>query len=300
MRAINIITLSCLAMLSLLLSGCACVDPLEPLNRKIFVFNMALDKAIFRPVATAYDRVVPAPVACSIGNFFDNIDDVTNIANNVLQFKFYDAWSDAWRVGFNTTFGLLGLFDVASRAGLPKHHQDFGLTLARYGFVNSTYLMVPFFGPSTIRDTAGWFVDWNYLSVWPYIHPKEARYGLYGLRLVHKRACLLPADKLIDDALDPYVFVRDAYLQKRDADIRCICPPDPNPPETHESVDKDDTFIPDGETNKDSADPFVSDEGGEDTSSKKSSVGSETNPKAQTETKKQATSSPSADPFVEP
>lgn len=210
----------------LLLTGCKTVDPLEPLNRKIFCFNMALDRALFRPIARAYDKVMPPTLACGIGNFFDNIDDITNIPNEILQFKFYDAWSDVWRVGFNSTIGLFGLIDVATCAGLPKHHQDFGLTLARYGFVCSTYLMVPFFGPSTIRDSIGWFVDWNYLSVWPYIEPKSLRYGLYGLRLVHKRALLLPADQLIDDAIDPYLFVRDAYLQKRECEIKAICPPD--------------------------------------------------------------------------
>ncbi len=258
------------SFLSLLftLSACKTVDPLEPLNRKIFCFNMALDRAIFRPVAKAYDKIVPAPLVCGIGNFFDNIDDITNIANEILQFKFCDAWSDVWRVGFNSTVGLFGLFDVATCAGLPKHHQDFGLTLARYGFVCSTYLMVPFFGPTTIRDSIGWFVDWNYLSIWPYIEPKSLRYGLYGLRLVHKRAMLLPADKLIDEAVDPYIFVRDAYLQKRECDIKAICPctgsnaPEAaTPAETNAKAsptakDDDDTFVPgdDNETNSKGAD----------------------------------------------
>ncbi len=240
-------------LFSLTLFGCACIDPLEPLNRKIFTFNIAVDRAIFRPVARAYEKVVPAPVCCGIGNFFDNLDDLTNIANNVLQFKLLDAWSDLWRFGLNTTFGLLGLFDVATCAGLPKHHQDFGLTLARYGFVNSSYLMIPIFGPSTLRDTIGWAVDWRYLSVWGYIEPKTLRYSLYGLRLIHKRACLLPADKLIDDALDPYIFVRDAYLQKRDCDIRSICPCNdavPNDPKSQSpasSKDNEDTFVPESQ-----------------------------------------------------
>jgi phospholipid-binding lipoprotein MlaA len=246
--------------LTAFLAGCACVDPLEPLNRQIFAFNMVLDRTLFRPIARAYDKAVPPVIACHIGNFFDNIDDVTNVANNLLQFKLLDAWSDAWRVAFNTTFGFLGFFDVATCAGLPKHHQDFGLTLARYGFVNSTYLMVPFFGPSTIRDTIGWAVDWRYLSVWPYIEPTYLRYGLYGLRLVHKRAALLPADQLIDDALDPYVFVRDAYLQKRECDIKSICPPCETP-DKNSPQDNDDTFVSETSDGKsDSNDPFISDE----------------------------------------
>lgn len=261
--------------LILLLTGCACVDPLEPLNRKIFAFNMALDRGVFRPVAKAYDKALPPFVICRIGNFFDNIDDISNIANNALQFKLLDAWSDCWRFAFNTTFGFFGFFDVASCAGLPKHHQDFGLTLARYGFVNSTYLMVPFFGPTTLRDTIGWAVDWRYLSIWPYIEPTSLRYGLYGLRLVHKRACLLAADPLIDDAIDPYIFVRDAYLQKRECDIKSICPPCEEPAkevegktddtfiaENDDKVDPNDTFIPDASdsnANKKDADTFVPD-----------------------------------------
>lgn len=240
-----------------LLPGCACIDPLEPLNRKIFTFNMALDHAIVRPIAKAYDTLPPG-LTCHIGNFFDNIDDITNIANNALQFKLLDAWSDCWRFAFNTTFGILGLFDVATCVGLPKHHQDFGLTLARYGFVNSTYLMIPFFGPSTIRDTIGWTVDWRYLSVWPYIEPPALRYGLYGLRLIHKRACLLPADKLIDDAIDPYLFVRDAYLQKRDCEIKSICPPCEDGAEDG-TAKNGDTFVA-GDGN--SSDTFVAENSG--------------------------------------
>lgn len=261
---------------TLALTGCACTDPFEPVNRKIFTFNMVLDHAIFRPAARAYEKIVPPPVVCCIGHFFDNLDDLTNIANNTLQCKFYDAWSDCWRFGFNTTLGLFGFFDVATCFGLPKHHQDFGLTLARYGFVCSPYLMIPFFGPSTIRDSVGWAVDWRYLSVWGYLEPDSLRYSLYGLRLIHKRAELLPADKLIDEALDPYLFVRDAYLQKRENDIKCICPQATTTTTTQKVESKasktntdGDTFVPDEnetppkgiqkKTAVDSADPFVAD-----------------------------------------
>ncbi len=245
--------------LLLFLAGCECIDPLEPLNRQFFAFNMVLDRSLLRPVAKVYDKVVPPYVACRVGNFFDNIDDLTNIANNALQFKLLDAWSDCWRFAFNTTFGLLGLYDVATCAGLPKHHQDFGLTLARYGFVNSMYLMVPFFGPSTLRDTIGWTVDWRYLSPWPYIRPNSLRYGLYGLRLVHKRAGLLAADPLIDDAMDPYLFVRDAYLQRRECEIKSICPPpcEDSPEKAKDDPKKagDDTFVAEDDAKGGNADP---------------------------------------------
>lgn len=233
-------------------------DPLEPLNREIFKFNLVVDKVILRPVAKVYDCVIPGPVAHRIGDFFDNLDDLTNIANNTLQLKFYDAWSDVWRVAFNTTFGVLGLFDVATCAGLPKHHQDFGLTLAYWGVTRSAYLMIPFVGPTTIRDGIGWLIDWNYFSIWPFIESDTLRYSLYGVRLVHKRACLLPADKLIDDALDPYVFVRDAYIQRREGEINNLYKKDCNKAtsDVSKNSDKDDTFVPENEGG-DKDDPFV-------------------------------------------
>jgi phospholipid-binding lipoprotein MlaA len=213
-------------------------DPFEPVNRKIFSFNMVVDRAVFRPVAKAYDTVVPPPVAHGVYNFFDNLDDLTNIANNTLQVKFYDAWSDCWRFFFNSTFGIFGFFDVATQMGLPKHHQDFGLTLAYWGMTEAPYIMVPFFGPSTLRDAIGWSVDWEYLSIWGYIRPNSLRYSLYAVRLIQKRAALLPADKLIDQSLDPYVFVRNGYLQKRNAEIKNVrcCK------NTHE-----DSFLPDSD-----------------------------------------------------
>jgi phospholipid-binding lipoprotein MlaA len=189
----------------------------------------------------------------------------------------------------------LGLFDVATCAGLPKHHQDFGLTLARYGFVNSTYLMLPFFGPSTIRDSIGWTVDWRYLSPWPCFEPGSFRYSLYGVRLVHKRAALLPADKLIDDAIDPYLFVRDAYLQKRESDIKSICPPcdTPETDSTQKGVDGDDTFVAESDTAekqsaKDPNDTFVAET---DTPSSKGVT---------TDKGKKQAPSVSGDPFVAP
>lgn len=295
MNRIRIVTRSFILFALLALVGCACVDPLEPVNRKIFCFNMALDRGLFRPIAKAYDKVVPAPIACGIGNFFDNIDDVTNVANNILQLKFLDAWSDVWRIAFNTTLGIGGLFDVATCAGLPKHHQDFGLTLARYGYAHSIYLMIPFFGPSTVRDTIGWTVDWRYLSVWPYIEPKELRYGLYGLRLIHKRALLLCADKLIDEAIDPYVFVRDAYLQKRDSEVKCVWPYEcdngsvKTASKEDATKDKDDTFVEDDndKTSADKDDPFVDEDGNNDS-------------KKETNTKPSSPKSSSDDPFVDP
>lgn len=272
-------------------------DPLEGLNREIFKFNLIVDKVIFRPIATVYDTVVPGPVAHGIGNFFDNLDDLTNIANNTLQLKFYDAWSDVWRFAFNTTFGLLGLFDVATCAGLPKHHQDFGLTMAYWGMTSSAYIMVPFFGPTTIRDGLSWIIDWRYLSIWGYIESDTLRYSLYGLRLVHKRACLLPADKLIDDALDPYVFVRDAYIQRREGEINSLykgkcCQ---KTSATSTTNDDGDTFVADDD--QDSADTFVADDDKDDADTFVADDPKEDKHKSAT---KQAGHSDPSDPFVAP
>lgn len=254
-----------LLLLSTLTGCCSCLDPLEPLNRKIFAFDMAIDKGLYRPLARAYDTCVPTVIVCRIENFFNNLDDITNIANNTLQCKFLDAWSDCWRFAFNTTFGFFGFFDVATCAGLPKHHQDFGLTLARYGFVKSAYVVIPFLGPSTIRDTVGWMVDYQYLSLW--LEPESFRYGVYGVRFLHKRAGLLPTDKLVDDAIDPYIFVRDAYLQKRACDIKSICPPCDSAENTQDKPADDDTFVADSaqETTSDPNDTFVADSAQETT-----------------------------------
>lgn len=208
------------------LNGCASnkpyhdpQDPYERYNRAVFKFNIAVDKKVYRPVARAYIKVVPAPINRRVTNFFSNIGDITHVGNDVLQGNLGLALSDTWRVIFNTTLGVGGLFDVATHLGLPKHTQDFGLTLAKWGYRNSAYFLVPFLGPGTVRDQFSSLIDYQYISVYPYIDPTTTRYGLYTLYLVDQRAALLPADNLIDSAFDPYVFVRNAYLQRRDYQI---------------------------------------------------------------------------------
>jgi phospholipid-binding lipoprotein MlaA len=197
-------------------------DPLEPINRQIFKFDMAMDKAVLRPLAVVYDKVIPAPIDRSITNFLNNIDDITTTANDLLQANIPLALADASRFTINTTIGILGLFDPATRIGLVRHRQDFGLTLARWGYTDSMYFVIPFFGPSTIRDTIGMPVDYYGLSIYPYINNLYARYGLLGVYYVNHRAAWLSADKLIDDAFDPYVFVRSAYLQRRQHQIEVL------------------------------------------------------------------------------
>ncbi len=194
-------------------------DPFEPFNRSMFKFNMLIDNTIMRPVAKGYEFITPAPVNKSISNVFSNLSDVTSAANSLLQLKISDFMFTSWRVFFNTTVGLGGIFDISSYIGIPKNKQDFGLTLARWGWRQQPYLMIPFLGPSTPRDAIGWGVDTWWLSPWTYIEPRPLRYGLYALDVIDTRADLLPADKLIDEAFDPYVFVRDAYFQQRENKI---------------------------------------------------------------------------------
>lgn len=181
----------------------------------MFSFNDGLDKAIIKPVAQGYDYVLPQPVQTGVGNFFGNIADVFIAVNNLLQGKPADAASDAGRFLLNTTVGILGVFDVATPAGLEKHDEDFGQTFGRWGVGEGAYVVWPFIGSRTVRDTAGYVVD---VAVDPVrnVDHVPTRNSLAVLRLVDTRASLLPAEKVIDDAaLDKYTYMRDAYLQRR-------------------------------------------------------------------------------------
>ena len=201
-------------------SGCATgpernpADPLEPMNRATWRFNDALDRAIAKPVARGYNKIVPKPVRTGVGNFFSNLGDVTVMLNNFAQLRVQDGLSDLMRIAVNTSFGLLGVLDVATPAGLPKHDQDFGLTLGHYGVASGPYLVLPLFGPSTFRDAAGFGID-QYGSPATYAEPR-VRNTLWGINFVSTRARYLDATNLLEQAaLDEYLFVRDAYLAQR-------------------------------------------------------------------------------------
>lgn len=190
-------------------------DPLEPYNRAVYRFNTDFDKAFVQPVAKAYKAVTPEPVDRGVTNFFDNVDDITSFVNNTLQFKMSRAGSDLGRVFVNTTVGVLGFVDVASNMGLPSYKEDFGQTLGYWGLEPGAYFMLPLLGPSSIRDTFGFAGD---VVVDPFFSLKknEVYWGAVVLRVVDRRADLLAAGEILDDAaLDPYVFLRDAYLQRR-------------------------------------------------------------------------------------
>jgi phospholipid-binding lipoprotein MlaA len=202
-----------------LLGGCATTgnprDPLEPLNRAVYTFNDGFDTLLVRPAAEFYRFIVPEFARTGVSNFFSNINDVIVTVNSLLQGKLLQAASDAARLLVNTTLGVLGLFDVATQMGLEKHNEDFGQTLGYWGIGDGPYLVLPFLGPSNLRDTVGWVGDWQ---VWPitYVDHDQTRYLLIGTRFVTARADLLEASRILETAaLDPYEFVRDAYLQRR-------------------------------------------------------------------------------------
>ncbi|STX52252.1 lipoprotein VacJ-like protein [Legionella busanensis] len=206
---------------SLFLSSCIHTgtnpdDPYEPLNRKVHNFNMAFDATMLKPPAKLYTAVVPAPVRASVNNFYNNINMIPTVANDLLQADFNYALKDTWRFFINSTFGIGGLFDVANDFGLPSHSNDLGLTLAKWGHKKSAYLVIPFLGPSTIRDGAGMLGDYfltpySYISFDNYI----ILYSLLGLRYIDLRAQYLDKERVLEEALDKYTFLRDAYLQNR-------------------------------------------------------------------------------------
>ena len=209
----------CGAISAMLLGGCATTgdprDPLEPLNRGIYQFNDGVDRILFKPAAEIYRAVLPQIVRTGVNNFFSNINDVIVALNNLLQGKLALAASDLSRILVNSTIGLLGLYDTATDLGLEKNYEDFGQTLGYWGIGNGAYLVLPFIGPSSLRDTVGWVGD---IYSWPptYLKSTGKRNTLIAVRFISVRADLLEASRILETAaLDPYEFVRDAYLQRR-------------------------------------------------------------------------------------
>ncbi|MDX1836468.1 VacJ family lipoprotein [Legionella taurinensis] len=206
---------------ALLLSGCFHKgpnpdDPYESLNRKIYRFNNAFDATILKPPARLYKAVLPDPVRASINNAYNNINMIPTVANDVLQWEWRYAIKDTWRFVVNSTFGIGGLFDVADkRFGLPPHSNDLGLTFAKWGDKKSPFIMIPLMGPSTIRDGMGMLFEYTVITPYPYIGNDAVIYGLIGLRYVDLRSQLFETERLMSEALDPYAFLRDAYLQHR-------------------------------------------------------------------------------------
>jgi phospholipid-binding lipoprotein MlaA len=218
-----------LAFLVITLTGCASTnaknpaDPLESLNRGIYQFNDGLDRAIAKPVAKGYGAIMPAFGKTMVNNFFSNLDDWLVTMNDLLQFKFIQAGSDGARVVINSTIGIFGFFDVA--VGLEKHNEDFGQTLGYWGLGDGPYLMLPFFGPSSLRDGVGLLVD-SQPSVLRRIDHIPTRNQLYVAKAVSRREQLLDQEAVLNEAaVDRYEFIRDAYLLRRKSQVY-----DGNPP----------------------------------------------------------------------
>jgi phospholipid-binding lipoprotein MlaA len=202
-----------------LVAGCAAtpsrVDPLEPMNRAFYEVHDAVDTAVMRPAIQFYIDVVPQPIRQSVSNFFDNIDDLISAMNDLLQGDFDRLGNDLGRVTLNTGFGIAGLFDLASMVGIERGNQDFGLTFGKWGFDQGPYLFVPLFGPTTVRDGAGWIAR-LYVGPTGYITDVAVRNTIYAVGAVDLRAQYTEATKLVDTAaLDRYLFIRNAYLQRR-------------------------------------------------------------------------------------
>ena len=220
---INSVYLLLLGLTLALLGGCASVpgpaderDPFESYNRAMYSFNDSVDSAVLRPVAQTYKDYMPNLVQTGISNFFDNIGDLNVMVNNLLQFKIENAVSDFGRILWNSTVGIFGLIDVASHMGLQKHDEDFGQTFAVWGIPDGPYIVLPLLGPSNMRDSVGLVGD---IYVDPLFQIEESGnvyWGAVVLRFIDTRADLLSASRVLEQAaIDPYIFVRDAYLQHR-------------------------------------------------------------------------------------
>jgi phospholipid-binding lipoprotein MlaA len=231
-RTVTLLTV----LLAMLLGGCSSRqltpadperDPWEGYNRKIHAFNTGFDKAIFRPVAKGYDYIMPDAPQRGVRNFFRNLGYPVTLLNSLLQGNMERAFTSTGRFLMNSSIGLLGFFDVATKVGIPSYEEDFGQTLATWGWEDSRYLVMPFLGPYTVRDLLG-------RSFYGYFHPinymirEHDNYWPLVIDLITLRAELLPLQPDIDAAADPYVLIRDVYLQRREFEIYNGEPPTPD------------------------------------------------------------------------
>ena len=209
--------------LSLLLTACAGTqsrntdpekDPWEGFNRKVYAFNDGLDRVIVRPIAVGYDKIMPDPFQRGVGNFYRNLDAPVTLLSQLLQGKFKQSLDSLSRFVMNSTIGLLGFFDVATKFGIPFYNEDLGQTLATWGYTDSRYLLLPIFGPSTFRDGFGRLTDSFIHPVGRAIHGRN-EWGLWIVRGIDQRARYLEQDAELKQAYDPYVLMRDVWMQNR-------------------------------------------------------------------------------------
>ena len=194
------------------------IDPYERYNRSVYKFNDKLDKYVLKPAAKTYREITPKPVETGIYNFFNNLSEPLTMVNSLLQGKVNYAGISAGRFVLNSTVGVLGFFDVAGKLDIPSHKEDFGQTLATWGIPSGPYVVLPVFGPRYLRHAGGMVPDFILGSSYS-LSDDSARYGLLILNTVQRRARLLGADDLLALQLDPYVFVRESYLQLRKAEL---------------------------------------------------------------------------------
>lgn len=214
-KRIRSFSLSAVAVISI--TACATSqnpnDPYEVVNRKIFIANMTADHFILRPIAIGY-TYVPEPLRDAISNFYNNLRDFVTLGNDILQLNGSDTMHNTMRIAINSTFGILGLIDVSSSMGLPQTQTSFGDTFKRWGWTNSTYIVLPFLGSTTIRDGIGFIPDLYFNPLFWITTDPWLSWGIFGLNLINKRAMLLDQEKLLMSSLDPYATIRDIYLQK--------------------------------------------------------------------------------------
>lgn len=226
MRSRRFLSRGLLVVAGFALAGCATTltapspdDPWERANRSTYEFNDAMDRAVLKPVAQGYRRVVPGFARTGVSNFLSNLAYPTTLVNNLLQLKLKDAVSDAARLALNSTLGLGGLLDPATDAGLVRNDEDFGQTLGRWGVPSGPYLVIPFLGPSTLRDAPAHYPD--YLTdLRHYVVDDEVELALGGLSVVDRRARLIPVEEALAGAFDRYALMRNAYLQRREYMVR--------------------------------------------------------------------------------
>ena len=209
----TIITTLCLSACSI--KGTNPDDPYEAMNRKTYKFNQAFDKFLLKPTAKVYKAVLPGLVRSGINNVYDNVNMLPTVANDLFQAEGNYAIKDSWRFIINSTFGMGGILDVANGWGLPPHSNDAGLTFAKWGDKKSPYFIIPLLGPSTFRDGMGLMFNY-FLTPYPYLS-NTLMYSLVGVRYVDLRSQMLDTDRLMDEAIDKYAFMRDAYLQHRNS-----------------------------------------------------------------------------------
>ena len=225
-RALYLFEIIPIFIILAILFGCATTasfderDPLEEFNRGVYSFNQTMDEILFNPIGKLYKAITPDFIEKGVSNFFSNLGDFSVIANQILQLKFDKAASDVSRVLVNSTIGLLGFFDISSEIGLPKHNEDFGQTLAHWGFEPGPYIVAPFFGPTTLRDLSSLVVDKGVLNPTFYIEDETTKAGLLTLNYVDFKSRFSSTNNLISTAsLDEYEFIKNAYFEKRAYEI---------------------------------------------------------------------------------